>query len=89
MSTRSLFWAEMQHPDGTRIRVEAGSHRSVITKIRFFATVENMRLLARGPVPESAAECTRCRDLFTQETDSHSAVCEECIEEMVAGEESP
>jgi len=89
MSTNSLFWAEMQRPDGTCIRVEAWSYLSVVSKIRFLATVENARLRARGPVPANATSCTRCRGLFTQENESQSAVCEECLEEMVAGEESP
>jgi len=88
MSTASLFWAEMQRPNGTCIRVEAWSYRSIVSKIRFFATVENARLRARGPVPANATSCTRCRGLFTQENESQSAVCEECLEELVAGEES-
>ena len=89
MSTASLFWAEMQRPNGTCIRVEAWSYRSIVSKIRFFATVENARLRARGPVPANATSCTRCRGLFMHENESHSAVCEECLEEMVAGDESP
>ena len=89
MSTASLFWAEMQRPNGTCIRVEAWSYLSVVSKIRFLATVENARLRARGPIPTNATSCTRCRGLFTQENESQSAVCEECLEEMVAGEESP
>ena len=88
MSTASLFWAEMQRPNGTCIRIEAWSYRSIVSKIRFFATVENARLRARGPVPANATSCTRCRGLFTQENESQSAVCEECLEELVAGEES-
>lgn len=88
MTTDSLFWAEIQWPDGTRLRVEARSYRSIVSRIRFFATVENARLLARGPIPENATSCTRCGDLFTQESGSHAAVCEECREEMVVGEES-
>jgi len=89
MSTDSLFWAEMQRPNGTCIRVEAWSYRSIVSKIRFLATVENARLRARGPVPANATSCTRCRDLFTQKNGSQSAVCEECLQEMVAWEESP
>jgi len=89
MSTESLFWAEMERPDGSCIRVEAWSYRSVVSKIRFFATIENARLRARGPVPANATSCTRCRGLFMQENGPRSAVCEECLEEMVAGEESP
>ena len=85
MKTDSLFWAEMQRPDGTRIRVEAGSQRNVVSKIRFFATAENARLLARGLIPENVTCCTRCRDLFTQE--NGTTVCEECLEEMVVGED--
>ena len=86
MTTDSLFWAEMQRPDGTRFRVEARSYRRVVSRIRFFATVENARLLARGPIPENVTSCTRCRDLFTQENGSHAAVCAECLEDMVVGE---
>ena len=89
MKSDSLFWAEMQRTDGTCIRVEAWSYRGVVSKIRFFATVENARLRARGPVPANATSCTRCRGLFTQENESQSAVCGECLEEMVAGDESP
>jgi len=89
MKSDSLFWAEMQRTDGTCIRVEAWSYRGVVSKIRFFATVENARLRARGPVPANATSCTRCRGLFMHENESHSAVCEECLEEMVAGDESP
>ena len=81
MSTDSLFWADMQRPDGTCIRVEAWSYRSVVSKIRFLATVENARLRARGPVPATATSCTRCRGLYTQENAGQSAVCEECLEE--------
>jgi hypothetical protein len=88
MKTESLFRAEMQRSDGTRIRVEAWSYRTFVSKIRFFATVENARLLAREPIPENATCCTRCRDLFAPANGSHSAVCEECVEETVAGEES-
>ena len=88
MKTDSLFWAEMLRPDGTCIRVEARSYRSVVFKIRFLATVENARLRARGPTPENATSCTRCRDLFTQENGSRSAICGECLEEMVISEES-
>ena len=86
MTTDSLFWAEIQWPDGTQFRVEARSYRSIVSRIRFFATVENARLLARGPIPENVTSCTRCRDLFTEEKGSHAAVCEECLEEMVVGE---
>ena len=89
MSTDSLFWAEMQRTDGTCIRVEASSYRSIVSKIRSLAAVENARLLARGPVPANATFCTRCGGLFTQQSESRSAVCEECLEEMLAGEESP
>ena len=81
MSTESLFWAEMERPDGSCIRVEAWSYRSVVSKIRFFATIENARLRARGPVPANATSCTRCRGLYTQENEGQSAVCEECLEE--------
>jgi len=81
LSTDSLFWAELQRPDGARIRVEAWSYRSVVSKIRFFATVENATLRARGPVPANAMSCTRCRGLYTQENEGQSAVCEECLEE--------
>src|SRR5712692_2733069 len=70
MTTDSLFWAEIQWPDGTQFRVEARSYRSIVSRIRFFATVENARLLARGPIPENVTSCTRCRDLFTQEKGS-------------------
>ena len=87
MKTDSLFWAEMQRPDGTCLRVEAWSHRSVVSKIRFLATVENARLRARGPAPANAESCTRCRGLFTQKNAGESAVCDDCLEEMVAGEE--
>jgi len=90
MNPESLFWATMQLPDGTCVRVEACSYGGLVFKIRFLATVENARLRARGPVPANATSCTRCRGLFTQENESHqSAVCEECLEEMMAGEESP
>ncbi len=88
MKTDPPFWAEMQRPDGTQIRVEAWSYRSVLSKIRFFATIENARLRARGPIPENATSCTRCRDLFSQENGNTSAVCAECLDEMSAGEES-
>jgi hypothetical protein len=88
MKTESLFRAEMQRPDGTRIRVEAWSYRTFVSKIRFFATVENARLLAREPIPENVTCCTRCRDLFAPAHGGHSAVCEECVEETVAGKES-
>lgn len=88
MSNDSRFWAEMQRPDGTRVRVEAWSYRSVLSQIRYLATLENARLRARGPIPENAASCARCRDLFTQDTASRPAVCEVCLEEMVAGEET-
>jgi len=47
VKTDSPFWAEMQRPDGTRLRIEARSHRSVVSQIRFVATVENVRLLKR------------------------------------------
>jgi hypothetical protein len=50
--------------------------------------VENARLLAREPIPENVTCCTRCRDLFAPAHGGHSAVCEECVEETVAGKES-
>ena len=81
MSTDSLFWADMQRPDGTCIRVAAWSYRSVVSKIRFLATVENATLRARGPVPANAMSCTRCRGLYTRENEGQSAVCEECLKE--------
>jgi len=89
MKTDPPFWAEMQRPDGTRLRIEAWSHRSVVSQIRFLATVENMRLLTRGPIPAGAMACTRCRDLFTQDNDNQPTVCGACLEEIGAGEEFP
>jgi hypothetical protein len=59
-----------------------------VSKIRFFATVENARLLAREPISENVTCCTRCCDLFAPAHGGHSAVCEECVEETVAGKES-
>jgi hypothetical protein len=87
MKTDSPFWAEMQRPDGARLRIEAGSHRSLVFQIRFFATVENMRLLKRGPIPVGAKACTRCGDLFTHDNDNQPTVCEACLEAIEAGEE--
>jgi hypothetical protein len=89
VKTDSPFWAELQRPDGTRLRIEARSHRSVVSQIRFVATVENMRLLKRGPIPLGAKACARCRDLFTQDNDDQPTVCEACLEEIGAGEEFP
>ena len=88
MKNDSCFWAEMQHPDGTRICIEARTYGSVVSQIRFFAAIENARLLTRGPIPGNVTSCTSCRDLFVKEDGCHSTVCEECLEEMVNGEES-
>jgi len=88
MKNDSSFWAEMQHPDGTRICIEARSYRTVVSQIRFFAATQNARLLTRGPIPENVTYCTRCRDLFVKEDNGHSTVCEQCLEELVDGEES-
>lgn len=89
MKSESLFWAEMQRPDGTRIRIETSSHRSLVFEIRYFAAIENARLLTRGPLPQNVVHCTRCYDLFTQDVRRHSTqdvrrhstVCEECSED--------
>src|SRR2546427_13297802 len=53
MTKKSSFSAEMQHPDGRCIRIEAQSYRDVVFQIRFYATIENARLMTRGPIPEN------------------------------------
>jgi hypothetical protein len=87
MNTRVPFGTEMQRPDGRGFESGRGAIGPSVED-SVVCHVENARLRARELIPENLTCCTRARDLLASANGSHSAACEECVAQIVAGEES-